>query len=188
MEPATGAACINLLAVIDTGRVKSAYPNPSQDAKHPTGIAPGGVFMICPGWRDEAPEQETDEPCVKIGHGSRVALRGVSISNNSDDAVIVYAVDTRNGEETRVSKSFKPVVITLEEAVQPDPDSTNGGIPPVHVETNFSSLNSRFIALKSKVLNADFALYTLAEDGQSQQLFGYYFWKFRVRCEQPLED
>lgn len=188
MEPATGAACINLLAVIDTGHVKSAYPNPSQDAKHPTGIAPDGVFLICPGWRDDDAVQETDEPCVKIGHGSRVALRGVSISNNSDDAVIVYAVDTRNGEETRVSKSFKPVVITLEEAVQPDPDSTNGGIPPVHVETNFSSLNSRSIALKSKVLNADFALYTLAEDGQSQQLFGYYFWKFRVRCEQPLED
>ncbi|OGB18909.1 MAG: hypothetical protein A2W72_15295 [Burkholderiales bacterium RIFCSPLOWO2_12_67_14] len=185
MEPATGAAWINLLAVIDTGHVKSTCPDPSQDAKHPTEIGPGGVFMICPGWRDDDPEQETDEPCVTIGHGSRVALRGVSISNNSDDAVIVYAVDTRNGEENRVSKSFKPVVVTREEAVQPDPDSSNGGIPPLHVETNFSSLNARFIALKSRVLNADFALYTLAEDGQSQQLLGYYFWKFRVRCEQP---
>lgn len=180
MELEISAVCMNLLAVIDTGYVKSTYPNPSLDAKDPTGIASCGVFMICPEWRDDAAEQETDDPCFKACYGNRIALRGVSISNNSDDAVIVYAVGTRNEEGDRVSKSFKPILITREEAVQPDPDSIDGGIPPIDAEMNFSSLNSRFNALGVGVLNADFGLYTLAEDGQSQQLFGYYSWKFRI--------
>lgn len=188
MELEISAAWLNLLAVIDTGYVTSNYPNPSQDPNNPTAIASCGVFMICPGWRDDAAEQETDEPCFNACYGNRIALRGVSISNNSDDAVIVYAVGTRNEEGDRVSKSFKPILVTREEAVQPDPDSFNGGIPPIYAEMNFSSLNSRFNALGVGVLNAAFALYTLAEDGQSQQLFGYYFWKFRVSVfEQTTE-
>jgi hypothetical protein len=116
-----------------------------------------------------------------------MALRAVSVSNNSDDAVIAYAVRTRNCADHLTPTPFVPVVVTRDAAVQPNPDAPDGGIPPVSVETHFSSLNSSALVMAPRLLTADFGLYTLAPDGQSQRLYGYFRWVFRLQREMPSD-
>ena len=168
----TESSRINILAVIDTEHVKSAYPNPSKDANNPTAIRPVGLYTLCSGARDIVRRHGTVDLDLAACDGDMLVFRGVSIYNNADDAVIVYNVKSK--KIVRAFNCYEPVVVTLNGAVQPDPDSVYGGIPPVHVRINFSSLNSTVKSTKREALTVSFALYTLADDGQVQQLFGYY--------------
>ncbi|GAB4088875.1 inclusion body family protein [Hydrogenophaga soli] len=158
---------------------------PSQDPSHPTQVDARGVFMFCSGEHEVTKDPVTDLSCITVGAGRQMVLRAVSGSNNADDAVIVYAVRTRSSADNLVATPFNPVVVTLDAAVQPDPDSPDGGIPPLAVEMNFSSLNSSAVVMAPRLLTADFGLYTLAPDGHSQQLHGYFRWVFRLQRENP---
>lgn len=178
---------INLLAVIDTEWVKSTCMRPSQDPSHPTQVDARGVFMFCSGGLDVGRDPVTELSCITVGVGCRMVLRAVSVSNNADDAVIVYAVRTRNCADHLTPTPFVPVVVTLDAAVQPNPDEPDGGIPPLAVATNFSSLNSSAVVMAPRLLTADFGLYTLSPDGQSQRLHGYFRWVFRLQRETPAD-
>lgn len=178
METESNASCINILAVVDTEYVKSVYPSPSQDLDNPTAIRPLGLYTLCSGARDVVYHHGVAELEFAASHGDTLVFRGVSIYNNSDDAIIVYNVKSRR--IGRVFNRYQPVVVTRDGAVQPDPDSADGGIPPVHTRINFSSLNSTVKTTKKEALAVSFALYTLADDGHAQQLFGYYSYVWHL--------
>lgn len=169
-------ARINILSVIDTGYVKSSCTNPSQEQNSPTEIDPVGLYTICSGTGDIINEQ--GNLSFAACRGSTMAFRGISTYNNSDDAVIVYKVKSKN--KSHIFKNNVPILITLNGAVQPDPDSMEGGIPPIQTKMNFSSLNSTLETSKKESLKVYFALYTLADDGQTQQLLGYFSYRWTL--------
>ncbi|MFA6920883.1 MAG: AidA/PixA family protein [Gallionella sp.] len=176
MEPESCAARVNILAVIDTEYIKSTHQNPSQDMNKPTAIASVGVHTICSG-ASEIVYKQAGLSFVAC-HGNTMAFRGISIYNNSEDAVIVYRVKSTGSGH--IFKGDIPVLTTRNGAVQPDPDSVEGGIPPVHTKMNFSSLNSTLETSRKESFKVCFALYTLADDGQTQQLFGYFFYRWTL--------
>ena len=88
----SSAQQINVLVVIDTEYVKTNYPNPSKDPSHPTGINHNSQFMICTGSRGIVSGQGSADLNFRANPGDLVAFTGVSIYDNSDDAVIVYGI------------------------------------------------------------------------------------------------
>lgn len=164
---------INVLIVIDTEYVKKNYPNPSTDPAHPTGINHSSQFMICTGSRGIIGGQGTADLNFRANVGDYVGFTGTSIYNNSDDAVIIYGIKYWSGDS--VFNTFVPNIVTRSKAVIPNTSTTNG-IPPVQTSINFSSLDSKVAKAGTENFYVNFGLYTLAPDGETQQLFGYYYW------------
>lgn len=170
---AASAQSINVLVVIDTEYVKKTYPNPSKDSSKPTGINHNSQFMICTGSRGIISGQGTADLNFKANVGDYVAFTGTSIYANSDDAVIVYGINYWQGAQ--VFNTFVPDMVTRAKAVMPDPN-TPAGIPPLQTKISFSSLDSKVKQAGTENFYVYFGLYTLADDGETQQLFGYYYW------------
>jgi nematocidal protein AidA len=165
----------NILVVIDTEYVKKTYPNGSKDPNHPTGINHSSQFMIATGTRGIVSGQGTADLSFKLNVGDYASFAGTSIYGNSDDAVILYGIKHWSGED--VFNTFVPNVITRNRAVQPDPSQVaSGGIPPLHVKQNFNSLDSKVKVSGTENFYVYIAIYTLEDDGQTQSLFGYYYW------------
>lgn len=172
-ENVVPAKVVTILAIIDTGYVKQTYPQPSQDPEQPTVIDHASQFMLCAGSRGMIAGQGTANLEFRANIGDYVAFTGTSIYDNADDAVIVYSVDYSRGK--KVFNQFSPVLVTRDNAVMPDPDSETG-IPPTGVSATFSSQESRVHTHGTGYYNLSFALYALAADGETQELFGYYRW------------
>lgn len=164
---------INVLIVIDTDYVKRTYPNPSQDPNNPTGIDHNSQFMICADPRGIISGQGTADLNFKAFPGDQVSFRGISIYGNSDDAVIIYGIKYWSGDN--VFNSFVTNLVQRKGAVEPDPSSPNG-LPPKHVPLNFISLDSKVAKGGTENFFVYFALYTLGADGETQNLYGYYYW------------
>lgn len=165
----------NILVVIDTEYIKALPGKPSQDPNHPTGIDHNSQRMIATGTRGIISGQGTADLSFKLNVGDHAAFTGTSIYANADDAVIVYGIKFWQG--VQVFNAFTPDVITRNRAVQPNPDNVaGGGVPPVQVAQNFSSLEAKVGKSGKEDFYVYIALYTLGADGQSQNLFGYYYW------------
>jgi hypothetical protein len=164
---------IDILTVIDTEYVKKNFPNPSQDPSKPTGIDHKSQYMICSGSRGIVSGQGTADLNFKANPGDEVDFRGTSIYQNSDDAIIIYGINYWSGD--KVFNTFVPDVVTRRFAVMPDTTTPNG-VPAVTTSMNFTSLDARIARSGKEQFYVYFALYTLASDGNTQQLFGYYFW------------
>lgn len=173
MQLESSSQSINILVVIDTEYVKTNYPNPSQDPTKPTGINHSSQFMICTGSRGIISGQGSADLSFKANVGDYVAYTGTSIYDNSDDAVIVYGINYWNGDH--VFNAFVPDLVTRNKAVMPDP-TTNAGIPPTLNKITFSSLDSKVASSGKENFYVYFGLYTLADDGETQKLFGYFYW------------
>ncbi|CAB3728379.1 inclusion body family protein [Paraburkholderia rhynchosiae] len=166
---------INVLVVVDTEYVKKMYPNPSKDQTNPTGINHTNQFMICTGSRGIISGQGTGDLEFRANVGDDVAFTGVSIYDNSDDAVIVYDVKHFTGDQ--VFNQFSADLIVRNGAVQPNADSpSRNGLPPVRKPTNFAVFESKVRSSGREGFGLAFGLYTLASNGQDQELFGYYWW------------
>jgi hypothetical protein len=62
-------------------------------------------------------------------------------------------------------------------AAQPDPNPpSTDGLPARRVQQSFLSLNSMVKQSGTEAFLVYIALYTLADDGQTQNLYGYYYW------------
>ncbi len=170
---AASAAFINVLIVIDTEYVKANYPNPSQDPNNPTGINHNSQFMICTGSRGVISGQGSADLNFKANPGDEVAFTGVSIYDNSDDAVIIYGIKYWSG--ANVFNQFVTDLVTRQRAVMPNVNTPNG-LPAVQASLNFTSLDSKVKAAGTENFYVYFALYTLGADGETQNLFGYYYW------------
>ena len=170
---ATSAQSINVLIVIDTEYVKANYPNPSQDPNNPTGINHSSQFMICTGSRGIISGQGTADLNFKANPGDFTSFFGESIYANADDAVIVYGIKYWNG--VNVFNTFTVDLVRRTNAVMPNVNTSNG-LPAVTGPDNFISLDSRVSQKGTENFYVYFALYTLADDGETQKLFGYYYW------------
>jgi hypothetical protein len=164
---------INIMIVIDTDYVKANYSNPSQDPDHPTGINHDSQFMICTDPHGIISGQGTADLNFKAKFRDNVSFKGISIYGNSDDAVIIYEIKYRSGNE--VFNQFVPNLKERQHAVVPDVTTTNG-LPAKTTLVDFTSLDSQVVKYGKENFYVYFALYTLADDGETQKLFGYYYW------------
>lgn len=164
---------IDILIIIDTEYVKSRYPNPSRDPNNPTGIDHSSQFMIASGTRGIISGQGTADLNFRANPADNVAFRGISVYQNSDDAVIVYDIHYWSGNQ--VFNHFGLNVVRRNNAIMSDPSSPNG-MPPIKAPLNFASLDSKVARSGTENFYVRFGLYTLSDDGETQQLFGYYYW------------
>lgn len=167
---------IDVLVVIDTEYIKNNYPKNS-DPNQAKGINHNSQYMICYSPRGIVGGQGTADLSFKANVGDNVAFRATSIQQNSDDAVIIYGVKYWKGD--KVFNTFTTNIITRNRAVQPDPDQLNG-IPPLQVQQNFTSYDSKIARGGTENFYVYIALYTLAGDGQTQELYGYFYWDPQV--------
>jgi hypothetical protein len=166
---------INVLVIVDTEFIKKAYPNPSKDPKNPTGIDHTHQFMLCTGSRGVISGQGTGDLEFRANVGDDVAFTGVSIYNNSDDAVIVY--DIKHFSGAHVFNQFSANLMVRNGAVQPNADSPDrNGLPPIRKQANFSVFGSKVRSSGREGFGVAFGRYKLAENGQDQELFGYFWW------------
>lgn len=168
---AVSTAIINILVVVDTKNVKAMLPAPSQDPAAPTPIDQDNLFIFGSGARGNIAGQCSANLRFSAKTGDYVSISGTSIYHNSDDAVVVYSLEYAAGE--MAFNTFSPSFLTRSYAVTPDPE-VETGIPPSHTSLDFSSLESRTKGHGIEKLCICFGLYSLAKDGETQELFGYY--------------
>jgi nematocidal protein AidA len=174
-EFASSSQDVNVLVVIDTEYIKKNYPNPSKNANYPTGINHNSQFMLITGARKIISGQGTADLHFQANPGDDVSFTGISIYGNSDDAVIVYGIRPANPQGLNVFNRFVPNLVTRNRAVMPDPQTTNG-LPPLHQKITFAGYEAKVAQSGREDFLVDIALYTLANDGNTQELFGYFYW------------
>lgn len=172
---------INVLIVIDTEYVKAHYPKQSNpDWKNPVGIDHKSQYMIANDSRGINKGQGTADLDFNANVGDYVGFAGVSIYQNSDDAVIVYGIEYGSGP--KVFNQFNMNVVKRSKAVSPDKDSPDhNGLPPLHGPLSFSVLTSQVGDSGTEAFLVRFGLYTLDSDGQNQSLYGYFHWDPTIR-------
>lgn len=167
---------IDVLVVIDTEYIKNKFPkNSNPDAAQ--GIDHLSQYMICYSPRGIVSGQGTADLSFKANVGDNVSFRGTSIDQNSDDAVILYGIKYWKGD--RVFNSFTTNIVSRNRAVQPDPSKPNG-IPPIQTKQNFTSYDSKIGSGGTENFYVYIAVYTMGSDGQTQELYGYYYWDPQV--------
>ncbi|WP_274424570.1 inclusion body family protein [Chelativorans sp. YIM 93263] len=163
---------INILVAIDTKKLKADHPTLSQDPDNPTGLHHAGKFMICNHANLVAREATADlEFTANVG--DMVSFSGVSLSANSQDAVIVYGIE--HWKQDYVFNSFRPDTIVRQNAAMPD-WKTDGGLPATHQQASFASFDSVVRQKGTEYYYVKIAIYTLSDDGESQELLGYGYW------------
>jgi hypothetical protein len=164
---------IDILVVIDTDYVKSNYPNPSQDPNNPTGIDHNSQHMIVSN-TNAISGQGTADLNFSAKAGDEVSFRSTSISQNSDDAVIIYNIKYWSGDQ--VFNTFVYDAVTRQQAVVPNYNSANG-LPANTANITFSSFDSKVKSTGTENFYVQFALYQLDPNNSNNQiLFGYYYW------------
>jgi len=172
---ASSSVNVDILVVIDTEYIKANYPHPSQDKTNPTGINHNSQYMICTGAKKIISGQGTADLSFQANVSDTISFRGTSIYQNSDDAVIVYGIKYWKGDQ--VFNQFITNSVVRKYAAQPDPDSPSlDGLPAKKVTQSFQSLDSKVRQAGVENFYVYIALYTLASDGQTQNLFGYFYW------------
>ncbi|MFC5476041.1 inclusion body family protein [Paraherbaspirillum soli] len=164
---------INILVVIDTEFVKKYYPNPSQIKEAPTNIIHYGLYLICTGSRGIIAGQGSGSLNFRANPGDMVSFSARGSHDNSDDAVIIY--DIQHWKKDNIFNRFAANVVTRRNAVMPN-EETQDGMPPVHIKRVFSHCDAKVRNSGTEDLEIKFALYALSDDGQSQDLFGYFSW------------
>jgi nematocidal protein AidA len=174
-------AKIDILTVIDTEAIKSYWNKsdpsrtPSQEKGTPTGLDHSNKYMICTGSRGIISGQGTGDLSFKAYVEDSVRFVGVSAYDNADDAVIIYNIKKFKGDD--VFNQFNSNVYVRKEAVQPDPNSpSRDGLPALHVPTNFATFEASVRQSGTEFFGVCFALYTLSDNRQRQDLYGYFWW------------
>lgn len=165
---------VNILALIDTDYIINNY-EPNDNPADPQLVAGGSQYLLCAGARGPISGQGTNSIAFKAGKGDHVAIRGLSSTNNADDAVIIYNVHRKKN-----SHVFRPFTFDEEEltgAVVPDPSASNG-LPPLHTPVDFSSFDSKIKQEGTAHLTIQFGVYKA--DGSKQDLYGYFEWEVKV--------
>jgi hypothetical protein len=173
MELESSAQQINILVVVNTDYIVKTYTNPSQDPARPTGVDHNSQYMICYSPRGVISGQGTADLNFKANVGDTTSFTGTSIYANSDAAVIVYGI--KYWKDDHVFGTFVANVITRNRAIMPDPNQLNG-LPAIQQKISFASYDSRISTGGTESFYVNIAVYTLAADGQTQNLYGYFHW------------
>jgi hypothetical protein len=129
--------------------------------------------MVCYDPRGIISGQGTADLNFKANVGDLVSFRGISIYGNSDDAAIVYGIRYWKGDQ--VFNQFVPDLVNRKKAVMPDVNTTNG-LPAVTASMNFTSYDSKMKQGGTESFYVYIAVYKLDSDGETQKLFGYFYW------------
>jgi hypothetical protein len=174
---------ISVLLVVDTDSIQAQCANPSQDAGNPTAIDHQGHYLICNRPRGRVGGQATADLNFKAQVGDQVSFFATSVYNNSDSAVILYAIQHRSDSE--IFHPFSPELAVRKAAVKPDPDSQYG-IPPVRQRVSFTTFSSQIKRYGIQRFHLCLAVYVLGEDGQTQNLYGYFLWDPTIMVSRDL--
>jgi nematocidal protein AidA len=168
-------ASIKILVVVDAEYIKKHYPKQSNpDWKNPVGVDHNCYFLFADDPRGIISGQGTADLNFRARVGDSVQLTGVSFDDNDEDAVIVYGTRKRSGDD--LFYQFLIQMIRRKCVVFPDPNSPNfNGLPPLHVPKDFGYLYSKVTRMGMELIDIEFGLYTLDDDGQTQSLYGYFF-------------
>ncbi|SFD88556.1 Inclusion body protein [Chitinophaga sp. CF118] len=176
----TSKAFINILAVIDADYIVNHY-EPNKNSKvDPQLIDNTSERLICAGSRGIISGQGTSDLSFKAVSGDFISFRGLSTSNNSDDAVIIYNIHREKGD--LVFKNFVPDMTTVSQAVIPDPQMPNG-LPALYEPISFASFDSKIRKRGTESLSIQFGVYMLESNGQKQSLYGYYEWNTKITVD-----
>ena len=177
MELLSSKVSVNILAVIDTAAITEVYESNKHDKKHPQKVDLDTERMICSGSRGIVSGQATADLSFKARYGDHISIRGLSTSNNSDDAIIIYDVKWIEGDS--IFKPFSCDVDAIEGAVAANPDTPNG-LPPLYEELCFSTFSSKIRRHGTAILAIQFGLYQLDDASENQQLYGYFEWDAKI--------
>lgn len=163
---------ISVLVVIDTEQLLAAKLPVSMIPTSPTMINNAEllkkIFFMIAGNTRGITGQGTNDLEIKANAGDYINFVGTTIEENGDDAVIIYGISGG----TTVLNDFMSDRVTRSKAVQP---GTGGnGLPATFYSRNFMTLSAKVKASGRANLLVNFALYKLSENGQEQQLAGYY--------------
>ncbi len=164
---------INILSVVDTDFIIENYPEPSLDEDMPTQVSPSCCYMFGQSPRGAITGQGTAALKFKARPGDVAAFMCTSIYADSSSAALIYGLKYASGDS--LFTGFIPEVVTRTGAVSPDTDTPNG-LPAIHSALNFASWNTFVKKAGTEKMQVCFALYALAGDGNTQNLWGYYCW------------
>ncbi|MFC5476040.1 inclusion body family protein [Paraherbaspirillum soli] len=170
---AASSQAINVFVVIDTEKIKNGGYPVSKDKTKPVGIRHDSQYMLVTGARQVISGQGTADLNFRANAGDTVSFTGTSFYDNADDAVIVYGIQYWKGDQ--VFNRFVPNLVTRTGAVEPNTE-TDDGLPAKKTKFNFSSFDSKVRSSGTEDFYVLIALYTLAPNGQDQELHGYYYW------------
>lgn len=135
----------------------------------PTLIGDKNIYLLV-----SPPTGSIEKPEITIkkvpGKLTSVVFRGISVQENSDDAIIIYKINGQKGNSPL--GKFTVQQKTVNNAVMPD-NETSDGLPAIYVDMNFTSIVSKMPPGVQQI-TISFALYTLSDNSESQQLYGYY--------------
>ena len=176
---------INILSIIDADYILSNYP-PDQETmpdlslpEHPRLINSQAARMLCKDARGPVSGEVTTTLAFKARKGDYIFFRGMSNTANSDDAIIIYNVQEE--DHHHIFGVFSADETSLEHAAEPSPETFNG-MPAIHKPANFQSVCAKIRKHGTSTLLIQFGLYSL-EDGERQNLYGYFEWKAKITVE-----
>jgi len=175
---------INILSVIDTDYILQNYlPDQAQDPSNPVMIDNQAVNMICTNARGGTVSGEgTASLAFHAKKGDYVFFRGMSMTANSDAAIIIYNV--LEDDQHHIFSTFSIDETSVEDAAEPNPEYVNG-IPAAYRTADFSAIRSKVKKHGTATLSVQFGLYVL-EQGEIQTLYGYFQWTAKIKIELAL--
>jgi hypothetical protein len=165
---------VNVLVVIDTNYIIGNYPNPSTNPKKPTAVDRNGLYMIGASPQGVGGGQGTAGLEFRANAGDVASFTGISISANSDAAVILYGMTFWKDEQVLKPRG-RLQKVTRHGAVMPDPIKPDG-LPPTQQSISYTSYQVEIQQAGEAHFSVYIAVYVLAGDGQTQELYGYFCW------------
>jgi hypothetical protein len=170
------SAQVNVLFVIDTNYIVDKYPSPSKSPKKPTVVDHDGLYMIVASPQGAAGGQGAAGLDFRAHAGGVASFTATSISANSDAAVILYDIKLRKGEQALKPRG-RLQKVTLHGAVMPDPTKPPDELPPTQQSISYTSYKVEILQAGTASFSVYIAVYVLAGDGQTQELYGYFCWQ-----------
>lgn len=170
------ANIVNIMTIVDADAITAVYPkNPNPSKDNPTGLNHHeGITMLCD--IQNYVGNINNDPAnleFKANVGDWVSFHAMTVSGNSQDAVILYDVSSLNG--VNVFNVFHATMETRTGAVLPNP-ATQDGLPPLVQPVTFYSYDSKVSNSGKETLKMKIALYTLDDTGENQVLYDYFWW------------
>ncbi|WP_428231417.1 AidA/PixA family protein [Flavobacterium sp.] len=169
---------IDVLIVINAEYIKKNYPR-NTDPNNAQKIDHNNHYLISHNPREIVLGQGTADLGIKAKLGDIFYLRTTTIHQNNDDfAVIVYKIEHGNGNTI-----FTPFQwdFSYTNAVQFNID-TYRPLPPLFKRQYFANYNAKIKSEGTENVFIYLALYVLSNNGESHELYGYYYWdpQFKV--------
>lgn len=173
--PVTPNNRIEVLIVIDTDAIINTIARKSLNKTRPIPTNRIPQFVFCSGAEAIKSKQGDMSLAIACKPDDIIQIRATSIYQDATDAVLIYQI-IQKGDQP-----FIPNSVVMKNAVQPDPDSPSfDGLPALHVEECFMSIDSKIVTPGVKNYMVCFAIYRLDADGETQNLYGYYCWNFSL--------